>query len=72
MNIEEVEEALRAVNGHLLTDREMQFIYNVCVFTRILAYHLHVHTSLLMSYSITFNIFYFILLCCGCLFYTEG
>ncbi|KAF6025466.1 hypothetical protein EB796_016242 [Bugula neritina] len=29
MNIEEVEEALRAVNGHLLTDREMQFIYNV-------------------------------------------
>jgi len=36
MNIEEVEEALRAVNGHLLTDREMQFIYNVCVFTCIL------------------------------------
>lgn len=29
MNVEEVEEALRIINGQLLTDKEMQFIYNV-------------------------------------------
>lgn len=29
MNLEEVEEALRIINGQLLTDREMQFIYHV-------------------------------------------
>lgn len=30
MNIDEVEEALRTINGHLLTDKELQFIYHVC------------------------------------------
>ncbi|XP_067933042.1 uncharacterized protein [Watersipora subatra] len=29
MNIDEVEEALRTINGHLLTDKELQFIYHI-------------------------------------------
>lgn len=29
MNIEEVEDALKTINGHLLTEKEMQFIYHV-------------------------------------------
>lgn len=30
MNIEEVEESLRLINAQLLTQKEIQFIYNVC------------------------------------------
>ena len=41
MNLEEVEEALRTINGHLLTDEELQFIYHVSelvVFVLFLVY----------------------------------
>ena len=41
MNLEEVEEALRTINGHLLTDKELQFIYHVSelvVFVLFLVY----------------------------------
>ena len=34
MNFEEVEEALQQINGHLLTDKEFFFLYNVSARTQ--------------------------------------
>ena len=37
MNIEEAEEALRTINGHLITDKELQFVYQVSNNPRVYA-----------------------------------
>ena len=31
MNLTEVEEALQQINGHLVTKKELQYIYHVCM-----------------------------------------
>ena len=32
MNLTEVEEALQQINGHLVTKKELQYIYHVCMY----------------------------------------
>ena len=38
MNLNELEEALQQINGQLMTDKEMQYVYHVCICVHVVAY----------------------------------
>ena len=56
MNLNELEDALQQINGQLMTDKEMQYVYHVCYLVLLMDIFFS-HRQTLTHLSVSFIIF---------------